>query len=459
MNTIQESKNILIAKGNEVKQAKANLYNSLSESINVDNLNLLDLSKKAVGFINPSTLYGARITTQSYNQRTVSGVVDGSNVEFLEIEGQTVKFNQLLDKANYPTTQTVNGITFTNNNDGKIVANGTATKNTYLTIIIIAVKENHKYLVKGCPNGGSDITYFFSSSRGWKDYGNGLIFTEGVYANHNWFIYPSVRVGYTATNLVFKPQLFDLTAMGLDSITTVEQFNSLFPNDLYDYDTGSLKNTVLKGIRNNVDGINLDMELGKWDSLNKSSNYGGITTQDYLPYTDKNYIINKQSDICVINGTQKILSTSVSVKDSNVLVIAYEFNSLGMTNIINYDEDVTIEFYNSFNSNYQVRNDFSNISFKYIGSNEVGLNTLTGKNGVLIVGINGIATQEQANAYLAQNPLIVRYQTSVPIYTPIDLAPLKYQEFNGDIETVLNENKDYGNIPTITRREFTDELL
>lgn len=37
---------------------------------------------------------------------------------------------QLLDKSKYPATQTINGVTFTNNGDGTITANGTATINT-----------------------------------------------------------------------------------------------------------------------------------------------------------------------------------------------------------------------------------------------------------------------------------------------------------------------------------------
>ena len=43
---------------------------------------------------------------------------------------------QLLDKSQYPTTITIAGITFTNNGDGTITANGTCTSEYYSAYII-----------------------------------------------------------------------------------------------------------------------------------------------------------------------------------------------------------------------------------------------------------------------------------------------------------------------------------
>ena len=46
-----------------------------------------------------------------------------------------------------------------------------------------------------------------------------------------------VRPGYTANNLIYKPQLFDLTEMygAGNEPTTVEQFRQDFPNEMYEY--------------------------------------------------------------------------------------------------------------------------------------------------------------------------------------------------------------------------------
>lgn len=145
---------------------------------------------------------------------------------------------QLLDKRTYPATSTANGVTWTNNGDGTITVNGTATKSSNIgteiknwTPII-----GHKILVSGCPEGGGANTFSLGAfnQRGAIDYGNGAI--GSVITTGKWFgiIFNS---GVTFDNLIFKPQLFDLTEMygAGHEPTTVEQFRQDFPDELYDY--------------------------------------------------------------------------------------------------------------------------------------------------------------------------------------------------------------------------------
>ena len=67
---------------------------------------------------------------------------------------------QLLDKSKFPATRTTNGITFTNNGDGTITVNGTATADTsFIQTSTINNEGGHKLLFIGCPNGGSNNTY------------------------------------------------------------------------------------------------------------------------------------------------------------------------------------------------------------------------------------------------------------------------------------------------------------
>ena len=60
---------------------------------------------------------------------------------------------QLLDKRTYPATGTDRGITFTNNGDGSITVNGTATGEYYslytININIDSVIFGHKYAILG----------------------------------------------------------------------------------------------------------------------------------------------------------------------------------------------------------------------------------------------------------------------------------------------------------------------
>ena len=153
---------------------------------------------------------------------------------------------QLLDKSKYPATQTMHGVTFTNNGDGTFTVNGTATKNTYFNIRNdqVVCTPNKKYLLCGCPAIGSWTTfvlYVTQTSDKWladvPDFGNGKVFTGVADATRFDGVIIFIVKNQTVNNLVFKPQLYDLTEMygAGNEPTTVEQFKADFPNELYDY--------------------------------------------------------------------------------------------------------------------------------------------------------------------------------------------------------------------------------
>ena len=153
---------------------------------------------------------------------------------------------QLLDKSKYPATQTMHGVTFTNNGDGTFTVNGTATKNTYFNIRNdqVVCTPNKKYLLCGCPAIGSWTTfvlYVTQTSDKWladvPDFGNGKVFTGVADATRFDGVIIFIVKNQTVNNLVFKPQLYDLTEMygAGNEPTTVAQFRQDFPNELYDY--------------------------------------------------------------------------------------------------------------------------------------------------------------------------------------------------------------------------------
>lgn len=144
---------------------------------------------------------------------------------------------QLLDKSKYPATQTINGVTFTNNGDGTITANGTATKNAnFLFGLDIPYPKNHITLIIGCPSGGTGNTYSIITSFGY-DYGNGEIRKQDREDIRSGNSHIMIGANTVVSNLVFKPQLFDLTEMygAGNEPTTVEQFRQDFPEEMYDY--------------------------------------------------------------------------------------------------------------------------------------------------------------------------------------------------------------------------------
>lgn len=162
---------------------------------------------------------------------------------------------QLLDKSKYPATITNNGVTFTNNGDGTITANGNIVSGASYSPYIIRipqfkeVKNNHKYsLFSGINNinvayvecifwlGNSD-RYFFQDCVETNRAGTfGFTIPQGEYLLYQ-KIELRVHPGYTANNLVFKPQLFDLTEMfgAGNEPKTVAEFKAKFPNDYYPY--------------------------------------------------------------------------------------------------------------------------------------------------------------------------------------------------------------------------------
>ena len=134
------------------------------------------------------------------------------------------------------------GVTFTSNSDGSITLNGTASVSMYIPITstdsMIPLSTNKKYLVIGCPPNGSSSSYFLYLDNGGAlfnfDTGSGMI---GSPTKSTGFLTIGLMAGVTVNNLVFKPQLFDLTEMygAGNEPKTVEEFRTKFPNDLYDY--------------------------------------------------------------------------------------------------------------------------------------------------------------------------------------------------------------------------------
>lgn len=148
---------------------------------------------------------------------------------------------QLLDKREYKSTYTVNGVTFTNNGDGTITANGTANSLVYYNIVparSILLSMTHKYLLMGCPTGGGWDSYILYANNGGSvldyDMGQGAIATP-IKQSTTVTIY--IQKNATVSNLVFKPQLYDLTEMfgSGNEPKTVAEFKQKFPDELYPY--------------------------------------------------------------------------------------------------------------------------------------------------------------------------------------------------------------------------------
>lgn len=183
--------------------------------------------------------------------QTVEGtqnIPKGSHLaDIQKLEGKSIVWNQKLTIRN---SQTIEGITLTSNGDGSYTVSGTANTTVWLNIGTFTTVVGHTYYLKGCPKGGSTSTYrIYNDNGGLYDIGDGSL----AVATAEKRIYISLLGGTTADNLVFKPQLFDLTQMfGAGNEPTIEQFESMFPNDYYPYSEPTLQSVdnskfVVKG--------------------------------------------------------------------------------------------------------------------------------------------------------------------------------------------------------------------
>ena len=127
----------------------------------------------------------------------------------------TIPGKNLINPDEYPsfsggkTEFTTNGITFKKLEDGSVSANGTCTGDgASCQVKIYSAGNNKKYLITGCPPGGSNATYYiWDTNYPYYDYGDGCV-TTNLSAYSIWI---SIKPGIKVENLIFRPQLYNLT--------------------------------------------------------------------------------------------------------------------------------------------------------------------------------------------------------------------------------------------------------
>lgn len=260
------------------------------------------------------------------------------------VKGKTIVWNQLLDKSKYPATTTINGVTFTNNGDGTIIANGTATANAIFSPISmsnsISIVSGHKFLFTSCPSGGSLTTYYSDLKKvpedeTFYDVGKGLIMTTTSTTTGLRF---NIRVysGYTANNLVFKPQLFDLTQMfgAGNEPAAPEEFWAYFNYELYPYNAGELKTIVPTSIE--ASGVE------RFQLVDKSKPYfigtyvnGGVTW------------VNNGNGTYSVTGSPTISTTAIVQKFATDMPAGHVYYLRGIPTAFHVTQEIIMGVYNN----------------------------------------------------------------------------------------------------------------
>lgn len=158
--------------------------------------------------------------------------ISNKNIKRLKYKTWNNSLN-LIDKNDFKSSGIVSGVTFTNNGDGSWTLNGTSTSQIYWDIInsYIQLNTSHKYLLLGCPENGSNDLFLYVNNGGTLfsfDIGSGSI---GTPTKNSGIITIAISNNMSVNNAIFKPQLYDLTAIygaGKEP-TTVDQFYADHP--------------------------------------------------------------------------------------------------------------------------------------------------------------------------------------------------------------------------------------
>lgn len=156
-------------------------------------------------------LFTVTTVEDTYTARETAGgnlnIADGVSTIVKTIEGSTVKCDNLIPYPYANTTKTVNGVTFTDNGDGTITVNGTATDKATFNLKTITVQIGSNYFLSGCPSTGSTTTYIVYAADGvygYADAGAGKLINP---ASTNLSLSVLVYAGATLSNVVFRPML------------------------------------------------------------------------------------------------------------------------------------------------------------------------------------------------------------------------------------------------------------
>jgi len=266
-------------------------------------------------FFNVSDIYGLGkepATIADFNKDYPYNIYPYGKQEILTTKVSGIKiragYKNLLDKTKFTPTQTINGVTFTNNGDGTITVNGTASSDALFALLpstewikkIGAINTKTVFILQGCPSGGSVSTYYLNYGYyGRIDIGNGNLFNfspndfsnSGGVTNISISIF--IKQGTTCNNLVFKPELINLTdTYGVgNEPKTVAQFNQDFPNiDNMPYpDTEiTFDEQTLYGINDVQDTLQVIKENDGY-KLQKVENIGNVDmgTLDFVKSTSE----------------------------------------------------------------------------------------------------------------------------------------------------------------------------
>ena len=416
------------------------------------------------------------LTDQEFTYRESPAEQDGYG-KFKALYGNTLVWNQLYQNTNIPTSQTKNGVTLTNNNDGSWTLSGTATANTYFYGYNGDIKPivGHKYLMKDCvPNGANSFYCIFDGVRIDVPRNNIIVTATSTTTGNGTAL--QILSGVTV-NVTFHPQIFDLTQMfgSGNEPSTIEEFTSLFPLSYYSYNQGSLLSFNGNGIKT--------VGFNQWD---EEWEVGGVDIRNGVPVGGSNQIRSKnfcpliggktyyltcgKTDggsqnrfylaICFYDVEQKFISATYAnnltfVAPSNASYFKLTTNSSTVVYGNTYNNDICVNISSSRNGEYEpytsstlslpVSTYFPN-GMKSAGSVYDELTESKAITRIGMVDLGTLSWQEQSTATAGKN----RFRSVMPTNAKIQTSDTTNKKSTCSKYALIEPGKTYQNIDGYT---------
>ena len=250
--------------------------------------------------------------------------IQTGNNKFELLLGNSRKWNQLFPLETLSASDV--GVTITKDSStGIYTFNGTASANKYLYIRMMPAECNgHKILILVNKISGTG-SISVKNGNSAASIGNTIFTASGSFP-----VDPYIENGTAFSNYKVAFQMFDLTAMGREDITSVAQFKAEYPLAYYDYN----ESTILSSKAASLISTGRNQWNEGWETGYYSTTYG-------TPTADSNYIRSKNTEpIKVIPGEtycftlEKYHSITVSHHLGTILFYDANDNYLGSDDVV-----------------------------------------------------------------------------------------------------------------------------
>ena len=129
-------------------------------------------------------------------------------MKLIDIRGKSYqkRYDGINLLQNQAFSGTLDGVEFTVNDDGSIIANGTSTNDIDFMITDMAMLDAGTYTLSGCPSTGGENYFLYLSAYGdYEDHGNGVTVTYDQEVQAVVAIF--IETGITLNNVTFYPMI------------------------------------------------------------------------------------------------------------------------------------------------------------------------------------------------------------------------------------------------------------